>query len=377
VKTLSGDFVLTVRFQRGEGRYFGASDTPSGPLCSNCHQRGHKRANCKTVVCMACGMVDDHYTQHCPKSIVCSNCGEKGHYKNQCTEKQRRVYCQTCSSTRHFSDRCTSIWRSYLTIKDEGRKMGLPTNIYCYNCAEKGHYGDECPLERTSRVPNMDGSAFSGHNLPQQLRDSYFSMQKKRKRDYDYDYDDDKSSNYGYQRGGGGSSSGSKSEKKKNGIFGRIKDTFKRNKQSDDYNDYDEGPSKKKKKQSKKDIRKAKSMPSLSQPVHSGILPKPKTPAATTRPPLDYPRNPNYNNHNKGYPQGGYNNDYGNNYGDNYSRSGYLDNYSQGYGNNNYNNGNGNGGGYSRSGYLEPSRSGSLYKGSGGKYGKNNNRGRY
>ncbi|CAM9019664.1 unnamed protein product, partial [Wickerhamomyces anomalus] len=253
----------------------------------------HKKANCKTVVCMACGMVDDHYSQHCPKSIVCSNCGEKGHYKNQCTQKQRRVYCQTCSSTRHFSDRCTSIWRSYLTTKDSDRKMGLPTNIYCYNCAEKGHYGDECPSERTSRVPNLDGSAFSGHNLPQQLRDKYFSLHKKRRRDDDYDEDDRYNDNYSI------SSDSKKDQKKKNGLFNRIKDTFKRNKGSDGYDD--EGPSKKKNKPSKKEIRKAQSTPNFNnRPIHkSGVLPPP----AANRSSLDYPRNPSYNN---GYQQGGY-----------------------------------------------------------------------
>lgn len=319
--------------KRGEGRYFGATDAPSGVICSNCHQRGHRRAACKTVVCMACGMVDDHYTQHCPKSIVCSNCGEKGHYKNQCTEKQRRVYCQTCSSTRHFTDRCTSIWRSYLTKPDSQKKIGLPSNIYCYNCAEKGHYGDECPSERTSRVPNLDGSAFSGHNLPSQMRDKYFSMHKKRKRDDDDDDYDDRMS----------ISSESRKDKKKNGLFGRIKDSFKRKKGSD----YDDGPSRGKNSKSKKEIRKAQSTPNFNKPSKSGYLPPPP---AANRPSLDYPRNPNYNNNNN------YNN-YGNQGYNNYNQGGY----------NNYNNGNQ--GGYSRSGYLEPSRSG-TYKG--GRFSQNN-----
>jgi protein AIR1/2 len=66
--------------------------------------------------------------------------------------------------------------------------MGLPNNIYCYNCAEKGHYGDECTESRLSRTTVTDGSAFSGHNLPRQLRDAYFNMSKKRRREDRDDY---------------------------------------------------------------------------------------------------------------------------------------------------------------------------------------------
>ncbi|QWW21430.1 hypothetical protein CA7LBN_000176 [Candidozyma auris] len=50
---------------RGEGRYFGVIDPEQGatvnaqqalgPLCDNCHKRGHIRSKCKTVICHKCG----------------------------------------------------------------------------------------------------------------------------------------------------------------------------------------------------------------------------------------------------------------------------------------------------------------------------------
>ena len=167
---------------RGEGRYFGTSDPSASIECAHCHQKGHKKAQCKVVVCRSCGVVGDHYERQCPKTMVCNNCGEKGHAKVDCKLKARRIYCQNCGSGGHTMDRCPSIWRSYLTNTMPSR-MGLPNNIYCYRCAEKGHYGDECTSSRHARSTAVDGSAFSGHNLPKEVRDIYFSMGKKRKRD--------------------------------------------------------------------------------------------------------------------------------------------------------------------------------------------------
>ncbi|ODV79171.1 uncharacterized protein CANTADRAFT_41570, partial [Suhomyces tanzawaensis NRRL Y-17324] len=185
---------------RGEGRYFGVTDPSSGttvnsqqslgPLCANCHMRGHIRAKCKTVVCHKCGVVGDHYETQCPTTMICSRCGEKGHMTASCTSKTRkRQYCRDCDTFSHGEENCPSIWRSYLTKpndKDETESLVLPI-IYCYNCASPEHYGDECPESRTSRVPNF-GSAFSGSNLPKSVRPLYFLQVQRsssgNKRDY-------------------------------------------------------------------------------------------------------------------------------------------------------------------------------------------------
>lgn len=172
---------------RGEGRYFGVTDPQTGdsiasqraalgPICDNCHKRGHIRAKCKTVVCHKCGVVDDHYETQCPTTVLCARCGEKGHIVAACTSKfRKRQYCNTCDSFRHGNDNCPGIWRSYLTLPNNDGKLGLPI-IFCYNCASSQHYGDECFEQRTSRIPNLNGSAFSGINLPKYLRDPYFDF---------------------------------------------------------------------------------------------------------------------------------------------------------------------------------------------------------
>lgn len=169
---------------RGEGRYFGVTDPSSGttinnlqsmgPLCANCHKRGHIRAKCKTVVCHKCGVVGDHYETQCPTTMICSKCGNKGHMAANCTNKnKKRQYCNGCDSFNHTDDTCPSIWRSYLTLPSTDNESVLPV-MYCYNCGDKYHYGDECPRQRSSRIPNPTGSAFSGVNLPRHLRDLYY-----------------------------------------------------------------------------------------------------------------------------------------------------------------------------------------------------------
>lgn len=169
---------------RGEGRYFGVTDPNTGnaialrqslgPLCDNCRKRGHIRSKCKTVVCHKCGVVGDHYETQCPATVVCVRCGERGHVAAACKSKSRkRQYCRSCDSFLHGDENCPGIWRSYLTLPDNDGTLELPL-IYCYNCASNGHYGDECMEQRTSRIPNFNGSAFSGINLPRYLRDQYF-----------------------------------------------------------------------------------------------------------------------------------------------------------------------------------------------------------
>ncbi|EMG49594.1 mRNA processing and export modulator, putative [Candida maltosa Xu316] len=183
---------------RGEGRYFGVTDPDDesglsrqslGPLCANCHKRGHIRSKCKTVVCHKCGAVDEHYESQCPTTIICGKCSEKGHIMSECKSKVvKRQYCRTCDSFKHGEDNCPSIWRSYITKPekkgDDEESLVLP-RIFCYNCGSDEHYGDECAQFRTSRVPNF-GSSFSGNNLPRKLRPIYFLRLKTSNSDSTY-----------------------------------------------------------------------------------------------------------------------------------------------------------------------------------------------
>ncbi|EDO17241.1 hypothetical protein Kpol_538p1 [Vanderwaltozyma polyspora DSM 70294] len=172
-----------LRALRGQGRYFGLAEEEGGikeaaPKCNNCSQRGHLKRDCPHVICTYCGAMDDHYSQHCSKAIKCANCNESGHYRSQCPQKWKRIFCTRCNSKRHSRDRCPSVWRVYL-LKDDRpkkrKKLILPMHsIYCYNCGLKGHFGDDCDLRRSSRVPNEDGSAFSGDNLTNSLKKEYF-----------------------------------------------------------------------------------------------------------------------------------------------------------------------------------------------------------
>ncbi|SCU91602.1 LADA_0F10946g1_1 [Lachancea dasiensis] len=169
-----------LRTLRGKGRYFGDSDpsefiADAEPKCNNCSQRGHFKRDCPHVICSYCGLMDDHYSQHCPKAIRCANCNGEGHYRSQCPHKWRRIFCTLCNSKRHSRDRCPSIWRSYYLLQGNRRRALAIHKIYCYNCGEKGHFGDDCYHDRSSRVPNEDGSAFSGENLPKQVKQDYYT----------------------------------------------------------------------------------------------------------------------------------------------------------------------------------------------------------
>lgn len=180
---------------RGEGRYFGVTDPELGttinaqqllgPLCGNCHRRGHVRAKCKTVVCHKCGVIGDHYELQCPTTMICARCGVKGHRAAECTLKyaKKKQYCLACDLFKHGESECPLIWRSYLTDSKV-----VPTTLpplLCYNCGSNTHYGDECTRERLLRVPNF-GLAFSGNNLPRSLRDKYYDSARALGRGRDY-----------------------------------------------------------------------------------------------------------------------------------------------------------------------------------------------
>lgn len=183
-----------LRSLRGQGRYFGIDDEDNGIKneelkCKNCSQHGHIKKNCPHVICSYCGFMDDHYSQHCPRTMRCSHCNESGHYRQHCTQKWKRIFCTSCNSKKHSRDRCPSVWRSYCLDNADVKRV-LPSNkVYCYNCAEMGHFGDECPRGRSSRVPNDDGSAFSGDNLAASLRRKYFTGLARFKRDMEYESD--------------------------------------------------------------------------------------------------------------------------------------------------------------------------------------------
>lgn len=220
---------------RGEGRYFGVTDPSSGttinslqslgPLCANCHKRGHIRAKCKTVVCHKCGVVGDHYETQCPTTMVCSRCGLKGHVAIKCKNKvKKRQYCKHCDTFNHGDDICPSIWRSYLTLpasKDDKESTMLPI-IYCYNCGDNEHYGDECLEPRTSRIPCQNGSAFSGTNLPRHLRSLYFDRMS------------GSGSSNGYKKSSGGQSNSSGYNNNYSSNNGYSNNSYRNN-----YNNYD------------------------------------------------------------------------------------------------------------------------------------------
>ncbi|SMN18312.1 similar to Saccharomyces cerevisiae YDL175C AIR2 Zinc knuckle protein, involved in nuclear RNA processing and degredation as a component of the TRAMP complex [Maudiozyma saulgeensis] len=228
-----------LRSLRGQGRYFGVSDSnglssavkEAEPKCNNCSQRGHLKKNCPHVICTYCGSMDDHYSQHCPKAIKCSNCNEKGHYRSQCPQKWKKVYCTLCDSNKHSRDRCPSIWRVYLLRDDISQERKTPKGlsldmekVFCYNCGLTGHFGDDCSERRSSRVPNEDGSAFSGENLSYVLKDEYFDnvdSQYVNSRRYDHG---------GYNSRGGREAYFSNNNNNNNGGF--------------DYNDYEYDDSK-------------------------------------------------------------------------------------------------------------------------------------
>lgn len=189
----------TLRTLRGQGRYFGVTDGSDAireaeRKCNNCSQRGHLKRDCPHVICTYCGTMDDHYSQHCPNTIKCSNCNENGHYRSQCPNKWKRVFCTLCHSKIHGRERCPGIWRVYLLRDDQPKRPQLNyDDIYCYNCGGPGHFGDDCPQRRSSRVPNDDGSAFSGDNLPQELKRQYFQHLSQQQRDCEgnqFDYND-------------------------------------------------------------------------------------------------------------------------------------------------------------------------------------------
>lgn len=282
---------------RGHGRYFGVEDGEDGiveplPKCNNCSQRGHLKKNCPHVICSYCGIMDDHYSTHCPKTMRCSHCNESGHYRQHCPVKWKRIFCTLCNSSKHSRDRCPSIWRSYC-LKDSKQKRLMPLHlIFCYNCGGKGHFGDDCMEGRSSRVPNDDGSAFAGNNLPSLARKDYGRNLKeyKEKAANEYPYDDYDYDNYDFNYDGGddyyydNKHSSSKSNKRSAVDYGDAKPSnfyappyskrAKRSNNSSNYNNYGNRP---------------------TNPPAPTVKGKVLPPKPTRSHPLDFPRNPNVN----------------------------------------------------------------------------------
>lgn len=281
---------------RGQGRYFGIEDGEDGiveplPKCNNCSQRGHLKKNCPHVICSYCGVLDDHYSTHCPKTMRCSHCNEPGHYRQHCPVKWKRVFCTLCHSSRHSRDRCPSIWRSYC-LKESSDKRVLPLHqIYCYNCGGKGHFGDDCLEARSSRVPNDDGSAFAGNNLPSSVRPDYNRNLKEYKVKTDYSYDDYDYNNYNFEEDDGGSHYYSSR-------YNNGESNGNKNKRSAvDYGDarpsnFYAPPYNKKNNRSNNSNGGNGNTARLPAPTVKGkVLP----PKPTRSHPLDFPRNPNVN----------------------------------------------------------------------------------
>ncbi|CCE66237.1 hypothetical protein TPHA_0P00790 [Tetrapisispora phaffii CBS 4417] len=189
-----------LRELRGEGRYFGILDgdqiiSGSEIVCRQCRQEGHMQRDCPHTVCSYCGVLDEHASKDCKLTIFCKKCGETGHYFNHCPLRfDDNIYCTVCNSNRHVEKMCSSVWRSYAlrddnTDADLGQQLDME-KFYCYNCGSSGHLGDDCKEYRSSRVPNDDGSAFSGENLSTPLKKMYY---QKLNEEYDY-YD------YGYRK---------------------------------------------------------------------------------------------------------------------------------------------------------------------------------
>jgi protein AIR1/2 len=149
----------------------------SGPICRNCHGRGHLAADCNVVICEKCGKRNDHFTQQCPTSLRCGNCGQIGHLRANCTSRAKYIYCPRCDSRNHTDDFCPLIWRSYVGIRDP--RVDRPPNYCCYNCGSKTHYGDDCSEPRPVMLRFVEDTAFSGMNLPRELQREYFERNRK------------------------------------------------------------------------------------------------------------------------------------------------------------------------------------------------------
>ncbi|EDO15056.1 hypothetical protein Kpol_411p1, partial [Vanderwaltozyma polyspora DSM 70294] len=177
----NNDDLDELRTVRGEGRYFGVLEQMGElindePRCNNCQEKGHFKINCPHKICKFCGQIDDHDSQNCNKSIHCTICQGYGHYRTHCPQKWKKIVCHICNAKTHTEGDCPTVWRSYVlkssnNVENESISMA---SVYCYNCGLNGHFGDDCNQMRSSRVPNDDGSAFSGDNLSRPLKKEYY-----------------------------------------------------------------------------------------------------------------------------------------------------------------------------------------------------------
>lgn len=105
------------------------------PVCFQCNEKGHTRADCPQGEITA----DQRDLSHVVK-IVCPNCDQEGHRLRTCPEprKVRSTGCRNCGSEDHKVVEC-----------DQPRKP--KDGDLCYNCESPDHYGKDCPEERKPR----------------------------------------------------------------------------------------------------------------------------------------------------------------------------------------------------------------------------------
>ncbi|KAH9173391.1 hypothetical protein EDB89DRAFT_724666 [Lactarius sanguifluus] len=144
------------------------------------------------MICLTCGVRDEHSTRSCPISKTCFTCGMKGHINRTCPNRHSRDKvsqyddCDRCGSHTHNTNECPTIWRLYEYVTErereailrhreakqslalgEGGEGYIAHDEWCYNCGNSGHLGDDCKDPRphdTLSAPSAFGqfNTFTG-----------------------------------------------------------------------------------------------------------------------------------------------------------------------------------------------------------------------
>ncbi|KAL0949950.1 hypothetical protein HGRIS_009973 [Hohenbuehelia grisea] len=172
---------------KGARRYFEDSadevDVPVKYTCKQC-KGDHRTSECTTIICLTCGVRNEHPTRRCPISKVCFRCKLTGHISSECTNKYSSSLadCDRCRSIRHQTKECPTIWRQYDYVTNEeqtsilawradrsemplgqGGEGYIADDEWCYNCGNAGHWGDDCTRKHT-REWLEEPSAFGQYN---------------------------------------------------------------------------------------------------------------------------------------------------------------------------------------------------------------------